>query len=53
MFKDIRLHGYANEGIEFCAIAAGPDAYRRYFFEAAPSDPEGVRFFWLVSRICG
>lgn len=43
MFKDIRLHGFANDRIEFYAIAAGADAYRRYFFSA---DPNGnSRFF--------
>ncbi|MBJ6726494.1 TIGR04442 family protein [Geomesophilobacter sediminis] len=45
MFKDIRLHGYANEVIEFTAIAAGADAYGRYFYNAGQSDADGIRFF--------
>ena len=45
MFRDIRLHGYANEQIEFYAITAGTEAYNRYFFNTDPTDPEEVRFF--------
>ncbi|GAW67963.1 hypothetical protein GPEL0_01f4072 [Geoanaerobacter pelophilus] len=45
MFKDIRLHGYANEQIEFYAITAGTEAYNRYFFNTDPTDPDEIRFF--------
>lgn len=45
MFRDIRLHGYANDRIEFYAITAGSEAYNRYFFNTDPTDPEEVRFF--------
>ena len=45
MFRDIRLHGYANDRVEFYAIAAGSDPYGRYFFTADPADPLLLRFF--------
>ncbi|WP_224984379.1 TIGR04442 family protein [Geomonas agri] len=45
MFRDIRLHGYANDQIEFYAITAGSEAYNRYFFNTDPSDPDEIRFF--------
>jgi len=45
MFRDIRLHGYANEQIEFYAITAGTEAYNRYFFNTDPTDPGEIRFF--------
>ena len=45
MFKDIRLHGYGNEAIEFYAIVAGNEAYNRYFFNTDPADPQSIRFF--------
>ena len=45
MFKDIRLHGYANDRIEFYAIAAGASAYSRYFFDTDPSDGASLRIF--------
>ena len=45
MFRDIRLHGYANDQIEFYAITAGTEAYNRYFFNTDPSDPDEIRFF--------
>jgi uncharacterized protein (TIGR04442 family) len=45
MFKDIRLHGYANDQIEFYAITAGSDAYNRYFFHTDNADSSEIRFF--------
>ncbi|WP_129128104.1 TIGR04442 family protein [Geomonas oryzae] len=45
MFRDIRLHGYANDQIEFYAITAGSEAYNRYFFNTDPTDPGEIRFF--------
>jgi uncharacterized protein (TIGR04442 family) len=45
MFRDIRLHGYANDHIEFYAITAGTDAYNRYFFNTDRADSEEIRFF--------
>jgi uncharacterized protein (TIGR04442 family) len=45
MFRDIRLHGYANDQIEFYAITAGTQAYNRYFFHTDHADPEQIRFF--------
>ena len=44
MFRDIRLHGHANDRIEFYAVAAGSDAYNRYFFET-DNDAQSIRFF--------
>jgi uncharacterized protein (TIGR04442 family) len=45
MFRDIRLHGYANDDIEFYAIAAGTEAYNRYFFNTDHADAHETRFF--------
>jgi uncharacterized protein (TIGR04442 family) len=45
MFRDIRLHGHANEAIEFYAITAGDEAYNRYFFNTDHADPQAIRFF--------
>ena len=45
MFKDIRLHGYANDRIEFYAIAAGTEACNRYFFTTDHARPQAIRFF--------
>jgi len=45
MFRDIRLHGYANDKIEYYAIAAGSDAYNRYFFNVDQGDADRIRFF--------
>jgi len=45
MFRDIRLHGYANDQIEFYAITAGTEAYKRYFFNTDHTDAEEIRFF--------
>lgn len=45
MFKDIRLHGYANDQIEFYAITAGSEAYNRYFFHTDHADSSEIRFF--------
>ncbi|HJV66516.1 MAG TPA: TIGR04442 family protein [Geomonas sp.] len=45
MFRDIRLHGYANDQIEFYAITAGSEAYHRYFFNTDHADPQEIRFF--------
>ncbi len=44
MFNDVRLHGQANDAIEFYAIAAGADAYSRYFYNTDPADGS-LRFF--------
>ncbi|MEJ2519890.1 MAG: TIGR04442 family protein [Desulfuromonadales bacterium] len=33
--QDIQLHGHLDETVEFFAMAAAPDAYGRYFFEAS------------------
>lgn len=32
MHKDIRLHGQANDGVEYYVIAVGSDVFQRYFF---------------------
>jgi uncharacterized protein (TIGR04442 family) len=45
MFRDIRLHGYANDQIEFYAITAGTEAYNRYFFNTDHADAQEIRFF--------
>jgi uncharacterized protein (TIGR04442 family) len=45
MFRDIRLHGCANDRIEFYAISAGSEAHNRYFFNTDPTDPQSIRFF--------
>ncbi|UFS72606.1 TIGR04442 family protein [Geomonas sp. RF6] len=45
MFRDIRLHGYANDKIEYYAIAAGTEAYNRYFFNTDLADSDHIRFF--------
>lgn len=45
MFTDIRLHGYANDRIEFYAYAAGDEAGRRYFFDTDQPAPDAIRFF--------
>ncbi|HEY5514069.1 MAG TPA: TIGR04442 family protein, partial [Geomonas sp.] len=45
MFRDIRLHGYANDQIEFYAITAGTEAYNRYFFNSDQADAQEIRFF--------
>jgi uncharacterized protein (TIGR04442 family) len=45
MFRDIRLHGYANDQIEFYAITAGTEAYNRYFFNTDNADGQEIRFF--------
>ena len=46
MFRDIRLHGYANDQIEFYAITAGSEAYNRYFFHHTDqADADEIRFF--------
>lgn len=45
MFKDIRLHGYANDQIEFYAITAGSESYNRYFFHTDHADSSEIRFF--------
>jgi uncharacterized protein (TIGR04442 family) len=45
MFRDIRLHGYANDQIEFYAIAAGAEAYNRYFFNTDQAEGQEIRFF--------
>ena len=45
MFRDIRLHGYANDQVEFYAITAGTEAYNRYFFNSDQADAREIRFF--------
>ncbi len=45
MQKDIRLHGYIDEHIEYFAIAAGADAHKRYFFNVDQTDDGELRFF--------
>jgi uncharacterized protein (TIGR04442 family) len=45
MFRDIRLHGYVNDQIEFYAITAGTEAYNRYFFNTDHADGQEIRFF--------
>jgi len=45
MFRDIRLHGHANDHIELYAIAAGSEAYNRYFFHTDHADAQEIRFF--------
>jgi uncharacterized protein (TIGR04442 family) len=45
MHKDIRLHGYIDDRIEYYAIAAGIDAHRRYFFSIDQESEDRLRFF--------
>jgi uncharacterized protein (TIGR04442 family) len=45
MHKDIRLHGILDNHIEYYAIAAGVDAYRRYFFNIDEGGEGSIRFF--------
>ncbi|HEY5974384.1 MAG TPA: TIGR04442 family protein, partial [Geobacteraceae bacterium] len=45
MHKDIRLHGILDNQIEYYAIAAGVDAYRRYFFNIDEGSEGTIRFF--------
>ncbi len=42
MIKEIRLHGKANEKLEFYVTIAGENLSNRYFYESLP---EGDRFF--------
>ena len=45
MYKDIRLHGCLDNQIEYYAIAAGRDAYSRYFFTSEQGGDGELRFF--------
>lgn len=45
MHSDIRLHGQFDEHIEYYAIAAGVDAYKRFFFNIDQSSGDRLRFF--------
>jgi uncharacterized protein (TIGR04442 family) len=45
MYKDIRLHGCLDNQIEYYAIAAGRDAYARYFFTSDQDGDSELRFF--------
>ncbi len=45
MHKDIRLHGYIDDTIEYYAIAAGIDAHKRYFFNIDQNNEDQLRFF--------
>ncbi|HEY6007420.1 MAG TPA: TIGR04442 family protein [Geobacteraceae bacterium] len=45
MHKDIRLHGYIDDHIEYYAMAAGVDAHRRYFFNIDQESDDRLRFF--------
>src|SRR6266568_3081456 len=45
MHKDIRLHGFLDNRIEYYAIAAGSDAHRRFFFNMDQQDDGEIRFF--------
>ena len=45
MYKDIRLHGCLDNQIEYYAIAAGRDAYSRYFFTSEQGSDGELRFF--------
>ena len=40
--QEIRLHGHLDDTVEYFAMAAAPDAYSRYFFEASN---DALRFF--------
>ncbi len=44
MVNEIRLHGRANDSVEYYASIAGPDLVHRYCYEF--SDTEGDRFFY-------
>ena len=44
MHKDIRLHGLANDWVEYYVMAVGSEAYQRYFFNVDP-DTGQLRIF--------
>lgn len=45
MFKDIRLHGIMENGIEYEAFAIGGDVSRRFFYELDPPEGGEIRLF--------
>lgn len=51
MPKDIRLHGIADNQIEYYLIAVGDDIHKRFFFEVDDESGDGLRIFSSGSEL--